>query len=261
MTILKHELRQGRGSLIIWTLSIALLMGTCILIYPEMADEMADVGDMFGNMGGFSAAFGMDKINFGSFLGFYGVECGNILGLGGGLYAALVGVGALSREEQGHTAEFLLTHPVSRTRVVGEKLCAALLQVVALNALVTAFTVGSIVIIGEEPEWGTLALLMTAYFLLQVELCAVTFGLSAFVGRGGMGIGLGLACGMYFLNIVANLTEKAEALKYITPYGFADGADIITEQTLNGGYLAVGALLAAAGIAAAFWRYGRKDIS
>ena len=62
------------------------------------------------------------------------MECYEILGLGGGLFAALTAIAALSKEEREHTAEFLLTHPVSRTRVVTEKLLAVILQVVLLNA-------------------------------------------------------------------------------------------------------------------------------
>ena len=37
MTIFKHELRQGRVSLIIWTAAISFMLGICIIIYPEMS--------------------------------------------------------------------------------------------------------------------------------------------------------------------------------------------------------------------------------
>ena len=55
-------------------------------------------------------------------LGFYAVECGNILGLGGAFYAALCAATVLSKEEKDKTAEFLLTHPVSRVKIITEKL-------------------------------------------------------------------------------------------------------------------------------------------
>lgn len=71
MTICKHELRQGRLSLIIWTASVSFMLGLCLLIYPQMASDMGDISAMFADMGSFSAAFGMDKINFGEFIGFY----------------------------------------------------------------------------------------------------------------------------------------------------------------------------------------------
>ncbi|MER2128192.1 ABC transporter permease subunit [Solibacillus sp.] len=37
-----------------------------------------------------------------------------MLGLGGGFFAALLGISALADEEKNRTAEFLLTHPISR---------------------------------------------------------------------------------------------------------------------------------------------------
>ena len=64
----------------------------------------------------------MDRLNFGTLIGFYAIECGNVLGLGGAFYAALCAAAILSKEEKERTAEFLLTHPVSRIRIITEKL-------------------------------------------------------------------------------------------------------------------------------------------
>lgn len=261
MTVFKHELRQGRSALIIWTAAISFMLGVCIVIYPEMSTQMGDISAMFADMGSFSQAFGMDRINFGEFLGFFGVECGNVLGLGGAFFAALLGISALAKEEKEHTAEFLLTHPVSRTRVITEKLCAVIAQIVILNLAVIAVTALSVLIIGEEADIKTLAMLFSAFFLMQLEVAAVTFGISAFLRRGSLGIGLGLAAVFYFMNIVANLIDETKFLKYITPFGCTESADIIADGALNGGYLAVGMALAAIGVILAFWKYGRKDIS
>ena len=261
MTIFKHELRQGRVSLIIWTAAISFMLGICVVIYPEMSAQMEDGSAMFADMGSFSQAFGMDGINFGEFLGFFGVECGNVLGLGGAFFAALLGISALAKEEKEHTAEFLLTHPVSRTRVITEKLCAVIVQIVIMNLAVIAVTALSVLIIGEEADIKTFALLFLSFFLMQLEVAAVTFGISAFLRRGSLGIGLGLAAVFYFMNIVANLIDETKFLKYITPFGYTESADIIADGALNGGYLAVGMAIAALGIILAFWKYGRKDIS
>ena len=66
MTITKHELRQGRNAFLIWTVSIAFLLAICIIIFPEMKGEMAGVSKIFSAMGAFTAAFGMDRLDFGS---------------------------------------------------------------------------------------------------------------------------------------------------------------------------------------------------
>lgn len=261
MTILKHELRRGKRSFWIWTAAIVFLLAVCIWIYPEMSSQMGDISDMFANMGGFSAAFGMDQLNFGEFIGFFGIECGNVLGLGGAFFAALLGISALAGEEKEHTAEFLLTHPVSRKNVVLQKLLAVAAQVTFLNLTAAAVTVLSIRMIGERADTKAMVLLFLAYYLMQLEIAVLTFAISAFLRRGSLGIGLGLAAAAYFLNIIANLIEETKFLKYITPFGYTDSADIITNHAINGGYLAVGMASAAAAVLLAFWQYCRKDIA
>lgn len=47
MTLIKHELRQGWKSLIIWTVSIGFFVSICVFMYPEMGNQMEDVNDMF----------------------------------------------------------------------------------------------------------------------------------------------------------------------------------------------------------------------
>lgn len=237
-----------------------MMLGLCVLIYPEMKGQMDDLSGMFADMGGFSAAFGMDRINFGEFMGYFGVECGNILGLGGAFSAALLGISSLAKEEKEQTAEFLFTHPVDRYRIVFQKLCAVFLQIIILNAAVIAVTALSIRIIGETPDIKIISLLFLAYFLLQIETASICFGISAFIGRGGLGIGIGIAALFYFLNIIANLVQRAEFLKYITPFGYTEGADLIAEGHIDIRFLSVGMVMTFIGIIVAFYRYCKKDI-
>lgn len=260
MTVFFHELKRGRISLLIWSAAIAFMLAICVIIYPEMKSQMGDISAMFADMGSFSEAFGMDKINFGSFTGFFGVECGNVLGLGGAFFAAIIGISALSKEEKEHTAEFLLTHPVSRTAVIEQKLFAVFAQITILNIAVAAITAVSIVAIGEDADVKTVFLLFLSYFILQIEIAAITFGISAFIKGNGLGIGLGIAVVFYFLNIIANLTENTEFLKYLTPFGYTEGSDIISSGKIEIKYLSVGLLFTALGITAAFIKYRKKDI-
>ena len=260
MTLVKHELKQDKISFLIWTVSIGFLLATCIFLFPEMKGQMDSVNDVFSSMGSFSAAFGMDQLNFGTLIGFYAVECGNILGLGGAFYAALSAAGMLSKEEKEKTAEFLLTHPVSRKRVLTEKLIALLIQITAINLIFYALSVGSIAAVGEEIPWKEISLLHLAYYLLQLELAGICFGISAFLRKGSAGIGLGIASMMYFLNLIANIADVASFLKYITPFGYCEGADIISNGSLDITLVAIGAVIGISGIIIAYLKYTKKDI-
>ena len=260
MTVFFHELKRGKVSLLIWSCAIAFMLGICVLIYPEMKTQMSDISEMFADMGSFSDAFGMDKINFGTFIGYFGVECGNVLGLGGALFASILGISALAKEEKEHTAEFLLTHPVSREKVLAEKLLAVFSQIIILNLVSASVTVLSVLAVGESVDAKVMLLLFLAYFMMQIEISAVTFGISAFLKGNGLGIGLGITVLMYFLNIMANLTENAKFLKYITPFGYTEGADIISNSAIEVKYLAAGLVFTVTGLVAAFLKYRKKDI-
>lgn len=261
MTLIRHELKQGRLSFAIWTISISFLLVVCIFLFPEMKGEMEGMNDVFASMGSFTAAFGMDQLNFGTLIGFYSIECGNVLGLGGALFASLIAVSALAREEKEHTAEFLLTHPIKRYKVITDKLIAVLLQILFMNAIIYGLSVGAMILIGEDIPWKEISLLHLAYLILQIELACICYGISAFLHRGSIGIGLGIAITFYFLNLIANITEKAEFLKYLTPFGYTEGADIVADGSLNITYVLIGIVFAIVGISAAYWRYGKKDIS
>lgn len=130
MTLIKHELKQGKLSFMIWTVSIGFLLVIYIFLFPEMKGQMDSVNNMFSSMGSFNEAFGMERLNFGTLIGFYAIEYGNVLGLGGAFYAALCTTGILNKEEKNKTAGFLLIHPVSRKRIITEKLIAVLIQII-----------------------------------------------------------------------------------------------------------------------------------
>ena len=260
MTLVKHELRQGKLSFLVWTASIGFLLAICVFLFPEMKGQMDGVSDMFASMGSFTEAFGMDRLNFGTLIGFYAIECGNVLGLGGAFYASLCAAGILSKEEKDKTAEFLLTHPVSRIRIITEKLMAVWIQITAMNVMIYALAVGSIAAVGEEIPWKEISLLHLSYYLLQLELAGICFGISAFLRKGSAGVGLGIAVMMYFLNLVANIADVAEFLKYITPFGYCEGADIVSNGSLDITFVAIGAVIGISGILIAYLKYTKKDI-
>lgn len=261
MTLLIHELKRSRITVIIWAVIIAFMLSVSIMIYPEMEGQMSELSDMFADMGSFTQAFGMDQLNFGEFMGYFGIECGNVLGLGGALFAALTGISALAKEEKDKTAEFLLAHPVTRKSIALQKMLSVICQITILNVIVIIAAIGCIAAIKADANYKELALIFVSYYILQLEIGSITFGISAFIKGGGLGIGLGLAMLFYFVNIISNLTEKAEALKYITPFGYTDSAQIISDGGLKWEYIAVGLATGVACLIAGFFKFNKKDIS
>ncbi len=260
MTLLKHELRRGKLGLMIWSAALSFMLGICILIYPEMAGQMEEMSSMFADMGSFTQAFGMDQLNFGEYKGYFGIECGNTLGLGGAIFAALLGISAIAKEEKDHTAEFLLTHPISRDRVYAEKLLSVMIQILSLNIVVALITLLATVAIGETLPVGETTMLLIAFTLLQIQIAGITFGLSAYTKGGSMGLGIGLALVLYFISLVANLLEKVEFLKYVTPFAYTDSGTIYAQGHPEWKYLIVGMMITAVVIMIGRVKWNRKDI-
>lgn len=261
MTILKKEIRLGFLPFGIWTGATAFLVAVCVFLFPEMKEEMNAVTDLFANMGSFSAAFGMDRLSMGEPMGFYGIECGNILGIGGGFFAAFLGISILSKEEKERTAEFLLSHPVSRSGVLIQKLLAVLIQVLAFNAVIAVCGLLSFLAIGEGLPGKEFWLLHLAFLLMQAELACICFGISAKLRRSGLGLGLGMAALFYFLNLLRNLSSSADFLKYVTPYAYTEAAEIAASQKLAPELLGLGIFVSVLFVGLGFFVYGKKDIA
>ena len=66
---------------------------------------------------------------------------------------------------------------------------------------------------------------------------------------------------LYFMNIIANIAEPASFLKYITPFGYTESADIIADGSLSAVKLLIGLGIALAGILLAFRKYSEKDLN
>ena len=263
MILFRHELRQGWRSLILWTTAIAGFMALISLLFPQVKDQMASINGLISTMGAFSDAFGLGKLNMGTFIGFYTVEYQSVLGLGGALYAAILASNSLAKEEQAGTAEFLLTHPLSRASIVTSKALALVSQLLILNAVTLAVVLLSLTLMGESAPMGQLLLLHLAYLILHLEFIALCLSLSALSGkrRGtGLGAGIGLVLGFYLANLVANIAPGLGGLKWLTPFAYVDGAEIIPNGSLTLGYVGVGLVLSACSLGVAYWWFGRKDV-
>lgn len=261
MVVYKQEMKQNKKTLLIWTLSVSLMSFICLLMFSEMKSMVGEMDEMFASMGNFTKAFGMDQMSIGTITGFYGIECGNILGLGGAFLSSLLAINMLSKEEGSRTAEFLLTHPISRVRIITEKLLSVITQLAIFNIVFFLFSCLGLALLGETVEWGNFILYHIANYLLQLEIACICYGISAFIRRGSLGIGLGLAAMFYFLNIIANISDKANFVKYITPFSYTEASNILTTGKLEANYLVVGIFIGLAGIVVAYIQYSKKDIT
>ena len=262
MTLYSHELKSNRVTFAVWLLSVAAFCCFCIFLFPTAKESMSDLSDAFAGMGAFSTAFGMDKLSIATLEGFFGTEIGTIYALGSGMYAALLGVGMLAKEEGGHTAEFLHTLTLSRAGIVTQKLLASLTLLTAFDLLCFGSFLVSIAIVKESMDMTSLTGYMLAQYLCQITLFSICFALSAALRRGGMGVGLGLALMFYMLDIISRITDKMDFLRYITPFSFSNATDVfVNKGAVEVVPAVISGIAAVIGMAVAYGIYCRKDIA
>lgn len=261
MRIFLHELRQNRKTLLIWTAVIGGMNFIFMMIYPQMAEQAAEMTEVYANLGGFSAAFGMDRIDLTTAMGFYGIEAGAVLSIGGGMLAAILGGGMLCKEEGGHTAEFLFSMPVSRTWVILWKALAALVMVCFFNIVCMAVGIGAFAAAAESVEWKSFLLYHFAQLCMQTEIMLLCLGISAFLKKVSMGLFIGIAMCLYFMQMFINITDGADWLKYVTPYRYSDAAEIFPAESMEWNLALLGLCYGIAMLAAGIWKYSRKDLT
>ncbi|MDI9469158.1 MAG: ABC transporter permease subunit [Bacillota bacterium] len=260
MNVFQREIKSAGKAFATWTAAIAAMIAVVMLMFPEMTGDMSAINESFANMGSFTSAFGLDVLQMSSAMGFYGIESGNIVGLGTAMFAALIGISALAKEEGNHSAEFLLSHPIKRRRVVTEKLLAVCFQIILMNLIITAVAALSFVMIKEELELDKFLKLHLSITFMNLQLACTTFMISAFLKGGGAGIGLGLALLMYTLAIIANITESARNLKYVTPFKYSEAAQIFQDNALQWELIALGMGFSLVCVLIAYVKYTKKDI-
>lgn len=261
MVFFKHEMRMNIKSLAIWCSVVGGMVLMVLLMFPSMAEQMKEISNAYSSMGAFSEAFGMGKIDMGTINGFYSLEAGSMISIGGSMFAAIIGTGILSKEEGGHTTEFIYVTPHSRTYFLTQKLVAATTVIVIFNVVCVLFAMLGFAIIGEEITWKKFLLYHLAQLIMQLQIGAMCFGLSAYLRKVNIGLGIGIALLLYFVNIIANITDKVEALRYVTPFYYSDAANIFDSVSIPMAHLLVGIMFGVVGILLAYVQYRRKDLN
>jgi ABC-2 type transport system permease protein len=262
-TIYRHEFLSRLRSVIVWSIAIAALVFLFFSIFPGFAKDAALINQLWDKFPPeLRAAFGIDKINFTTVLGFYAfllMFAEICLAIQAGNY----GFGLVSVEENELTADFLLTKPVSRLQILNSKLLAALSAMGLTTLLTWAISLLSIAVWNDGHEYDpkVLLLVMASLPLFQVFFLGVGLAVSLLVKRvrSVTPYSLGLGFGSYVLSAFSGMLGDVK-LEYVTPFKHWDPSYIIKNATWNGPLVALNVGVTVVSIAVAYVLYLRRDI-
>lgn len=260
-TIYRHEMREYVKSLLIWALCVGGMGVLCILLFSSMKDSMAGLTESFASMGAFSDAFGMSQLSIATLKGFYATEVGTIHGLGGAMFAAVISANMLSKEEDGHTSEFLFSLPISRAKAVLAKWSAVMSHILLFNLFCVSLYLVGIFVLGEEMDLRGLFLYHGMQLVMQLEIGGICFCLSAFQRKNKLGLALGAVLLFYAYDLMARVIPDLSDYKLFGPFSYANAADLFSTGEIYGEAAALGIAVLAACVGIAHAAYVRKDLA
>jgi ABC-2 type transport system permease protein len=260
--VLKRELHAYRNSTIIWTSSIILLVIMFLSIYSSFASDVEASKSIISNLPPvLSDIIGLSLDNFFTIYGFMGYLL-TFITLAGAVQAMNLGVGLLSKEESGKTADFLLTKPVARSSVFISKLLAGLYLLIVTNALflATVFVMASAVEKNSFDGW-LLLLISLKFGLIQLFFMAGGFLLSVILPKvkSVVSVSLPFVFGLFIVGTIGALLGL-DSVKYVSPFKFFDNDYIISNASYDWLFLVINASFVLVAIIVSYIIFTKKDI-
>jgi ABC-2 type transport system permease protein len=205
-------------------------------------------------------AFNIYVDSISTLVGFYAMVFSFVV-LCGAIQAMNLGTAIVSKEIREKTADFLLTKPVSRERVLTSKIMAALSALVITNLIYLGSTV--LVATAIVGDYNLKLFLMISVTLFFVQLMFMALGIIVSVMAGKIksviSVSLSTVFGFYIIGNLGSIVGE-EKVRYISPFRYFDTSYIISNASYEVSYVVVGFILVIAAICGSYFVYKKKDI-
>ena len=259
--LFKNEWKSGIKSLLIWALSVGGMGLICLLLYKSMEDSMAGMAESFASMGAFADAFGMSTLSIATLKGYFATEIGTIHALGSSFFAASIATIILSKEEDGHTAEFTFTLPVSRPKVIAMKFAAVLVNLICFTGICALFYMIAFLVLGEKDMGSEFAAFMLFQLMMNVEVAAICFVISAVSKKNKLGLGISVVMLLYIYDLMARVVPDLKDAIFVSPFSYANATSILSNAELDVAALILGAFMIIAMPLGAGMIYSKRDLA
>ncbi len=262
MNIFLYELKAYRKSTIIWTAALAFICIFYLSVYPTFSSDAEEVKLLFS---GFPpevlAAFGFNIDTFFSVLGFYSSVFGYIL-LCGAIQGMNLGLSIISKESRNKTADFLLSKPVARTKVLTGKIAAVVISIVFTNVVyLIVSTLTALYVKSGDFSVNILILISLTLFFIQLIFAALGILIAVISKKikSVISVSLAVVFCFFIMGMLTALIED-EIIRYLTPFKYFDFNYIINNSGYEIFYVLLSLAIIVVSIGASYIIYVKKDI-
>ncbi|MBU1093527.1 MAG: ABC transporter permease [Firmicutes bacterium] len=231
MNIYKFELKMLKSSILIWGLAIPLALFMYLAFFPTISADTSAFDALMENYPPeLLAFFGMrPELPMSSLPGYLTITFG-MMQIPIAIQAANYGIAFLSVEEREMTADFLLSKPVSRNKILVSKFLAAFTSLTIVNILFAGTTLVAIALFKGDSviEMNRIYVLLSTTVLFQLFFVGIGMLISVSVKKIASVISYSMALG-FGLYILFGLRSSVGTnfLGYITPYAYFEPAEIL----------------------------------
>lgn len=269
MNIFKFEVKRQLKSLMIWAIVCSFLVIVFMSLFPSMKGiGMQDlVGDKLDALptailDAFNIDIMMDFSNIKDFMGY----CLQYIVIATGVYGAILGVSALSKEEKEGTIEFLYSKPIKRSKIVTSKIMSsALIMLVFIIVVCTVTIVSGIMVKPEDLEMMTLItdikMIYIGALFLGYTFMALGFFISVIIkGKSNVtAVALGVFFASFFMGVIGKMQESLEWLIYLSPTDYFIPATVLKDG-FEIKYMGIALAVVIISVITTYVIYNKKDL-
>lgn len=257
-------LRDTSRALVWWSLGLIGMVALMVAVYPTVRDN-PDLDRMVRDYPEALKAFMSfgGELDYASGAGYLGGELFSFM-VPLLLLVAAVGAGAraIAGEEERGTLDLLLANPISRRRLVLEKLAALAVEVAILALVLWLSLVVGVEAVGMDVSVAHLAAATASAALLALAFGAIALLAGAATGHRGLAIGVAAAGAVaaYLVSSIAALVDFLEPAKQASPFYHYVASDPL-RHGLGLPHVAFLVALALLAVAAATVTFDRRDLA
>lgn len=264
MNIYIFELNKYKKSIIIWSLAISFWIVFYMAFYPMIGADAEAYDLMMDDFPEeFLAMFGMNSdLPMSTVIGYYSLTF-SMAQIPIAIQAANYGFNTLSVEERELTADFLLSKPVKRKKIIISKFLAALTSLTIINAFVWISSLASIYLFNANSDYSlnNVIILLTSIIFFQLFFLSIGMLISVSIKKisSVLSFSMALALGLYIINSFSTLFSSG-ILGLISPYSHFSPAYILLEGHYHITYTIISVSVILISLGMSYFLYLKRNI-
>lgn len=264
MNIYVFELKQLRKSILIWGITVPAVLFLYLGFFPLMAVDTEGFQAMMDIMPEeMLAIFNMQpELPVSTILGYFSLTY-TMIQIPLAIQAANYGFNMLSVEERELTADFLLSKPVKRSKIIIAKFLAAFTALTIVNVLLWIATLLAILLFkaGTDVDFSLVVALLSTNVFFQLFFTSVGMFISMILKKipSVISFSMGLGFGLFILTSMGSLISN-DIIQLISPYSHYDPGYILVEGSYDWPLVLLSFSIIIISLGGSYFLYLRRNI-